>query len=109
MKRARPGLSLLTALLVFVLFSSFLLLPALAPRLATAAERSRDALVSLRPNEVRPPWQPNGLEVAWQRAREAGRYEFSTDIVQVTIPPATVGNVGREAEKSELRIEGQTD
>jgi len=46
---------------------------------------------------------------AWARARAAGSYEFSSDIVQVTMPTARVTNVGRRSHSQQLRLEGHTD
>ena len=50
----------------------------------------------------------NGIEAAWERAREAGAYRFTAGIVQTTIPLPTVTNVGRQSRQNALHIEGRT-
>ena len=51
----------------------------------------------------------DGIQAAWQRAREAGSYHFAADVVQTTVPLPTVTNVGRQSKRDALRIEGQTN
>ncbi len=51
----------------------------------------------------------DAIQQAWQRAKEAGAYQFSADVTQATIPLATVTNVGRTAEETRLYLEGETD
>ncbi len=46
---------------------------------------------------------------AWQRVQEAGSYHFTSDVVQITIPTATVTNVGRRSRTEQLYLEGQSD
>ena len=46
---------------------------------------------------------------AWKRVQARGSYEFSSDIVQTTIPEATIFNVGRSSREERLHLEGQTD
>jgi hypothetical protein len=45
---------------------------------------------------------------AWERARDAGSYRYTADVVQTTIPQPTITNVGRASRREELRIEGDT-
>ncbi|NUM44642.1 MAG: hypothetical protein HUU38_08030, partial [Anaerolineales bacterium] len=45
----------------------------------------------------------------WEQARETGGYEFSADIVQTTIPLATVANIGRTSKQQAFHVEGSTD
>ena len=49
------------------------------------------------------------VEQAWQRVQDSGSYSFNSDIVQVTIPEATLTNVGRSSREERLDLEGQTD
>ncbi len=49
------------------------------------------------------------VEQAWQRVQESGAYSFNSDIVQVTIPEATLSNVGRSSREDRLYLEGETD
>src|SRR5262245_14388443 len=49
-----------------------------------------------------------GLGQVWQRAKEAGSYRFSADIVQTTTPLATIDNVGRQSKQDRLHVKGQT-
>ena len=52
---------------------------------------------------------PDPVTAAWQRARAAGNYRFTSDVTQVTLPLATVTNVGRTSRTEELYMEGQND
>ena len=52
--------------------------------------------------------QPDGLQAAWNRARSAGSYHFTSDIVQVTTPGATIANVGKRSHEERLRLEGRS-
>jgi len=49
------------------------------------------------------------MEAAWKRARQAGAYEFTADVVQTTNPLPTIGNVGRQSREDALHIEGRTN
>ncbi|HSH81798.1 MAG TPA: hypothetical protein VLA19_25005, partial [Herpetosiphonaceae bacterium] len=53
--------------------------------------------------------RPDGVHAAWERARSAGSYRFDGDVVQVTTPSATVGNVGRASREERLHLEGDTN
>ena len=50
---------------------------------------------------------PPGIRDAWERARRAGAYHFSADIVQTAIPLPTVTNVGRQSRQDSLHVEGR--
>ena len=52
---------------------------------------------------------PDPVTAAWQRARAAGNYRFTSDVTQVTLPLATLANVGRTSRSEELYMEGQND
>ncbi|MBK8048895.1 MAG: hypothetical protein IPK16_18295 [Anaerolineales bacterium] len=43
------------------------------------------------------------------RARAAGNYRFTGDITQVTLPMATLENVGRTSRTDQLHMDGQND
>lgn len=49
------------------------------------------------------------VAAAWRRARDAGSYAFAADIVQQTIPSATLNKAGRSSKEERLYLEGQTD
>src|SRR5262245_18464831 len=49
-----------------------------------------------------------GLGHVWQRAKQAGSYRFSADIVQTTTPLARIDNVGRQSKQDRLHVKGQT-
>lgn len=49
------------------------------------------------------------VNAAWQRARAAGSYSFSGDILQRTVPSATITNVGRASRTDQLHLAGETD
>src|SRR4051794_2227439 len=49
------------------------------------------------------------VTAAWERARAAGSYHFTADLVQVTTPSATIANVGRSSRTETLHLEGQSD
>ena len=51
----------------------------------------------------------SGLETAWTRAQKAGAYTFTADIVQQSIPVASIENVGRTSKESALHLEGETN
>ena len=46
---------------------------------------------------------------AWQRARDAGVYSFSTDLTQLNYPARTLANSGRGPQTIELHMEGEVD
>ena len=46
---------------------------------------------------------------AWEMAKLSGSYSFRTDIDQRTAPVPNIGNYGRPAQHTQLRIEGRTD
>ncbi|HHW87945.1 MAG TPA: hypothetical protein GX400_17290, partial [Chloroflexi bacterium] len=52
---------------------------------------------------------PDPVTAAWQRARAAGSYRFTSDLTQVALPLATIGNVGRTSRTDQLYLEGQND
>src|SRR5262245_38481608 len=52
---------------------------------------------------------PDPVTAAWERARTAGSYHFTSDVTQVTLPLATLGNVGRTSRTEKLHLEGQND
>jgi hypothetical protein len=49
------------------------------------------------------------ITAAWERARAAGRYEFTSNITQTTIPLASLVNVGRTSRSEQFYLEGQSD
>jgi len=49
------------------------------------------------------------VTAAWQRARAAGMYTFTSDVVQQTIPNTSVANVGRASRSDQFRMEGTTN
>jgi len=51
----------------------------------------------------------NAVEAAWDKARGSGAYHFTSDIIQVTIPAATLENIGNSSQEQRLYLEGQTD
>jgi hypothetical protein len=52
---------------------------------------------------------PDPIAAAWERTRAAGSYHFASDVIQQTIPSATISNVGRTSRTDKLRLEGQAD
>ena len=46
---------------------------------------------------------------AWKQARAAGSYQFSSDILQVTVPSARITNVGRSSRTEQFHLQGQSD
>ena len=51
----------------------------------------------------------SAVAAAWQSAQARGGYHFTSDVVQVTVPEATLTNVGRRSEQEQVYLEGQTD
>ncbi len=51
--------------------------------------------------------QPNGLQAAWERAREAGAYDFIADIEQTLIPRPLPSMIGQTDQRVDMRIEGE--
>lgn len=49
------------------------------------------------------------VTAAWERARAAGSYHFTSDVTQMTLPLATLTNVGRASRTEKLYLEGQND
>ncbi|HMN26743.1 MAG TPA: hypothetical protein PKE45_01215, partial [Caldilineaceae bacterium] len=52
---------------------------------------------------------PDPVTAAWERARTAGSYHFTSDVTQVTLPLAKLTNVGRASRTDKLYLEGQND
>jgi len=52
---------------------------------------------------------PDPVTAAWEKAKAAGSYHFTSDVTQVTIPLATLANVGRSSRSDTLRLEGQNN
>lgn len=50
--------------------------------------------------------EQSGLEAAWERAREAGAYRFTTDVEQTLIPRPLPSMIGQTDERVDMRIEG---
>jgi hypothetical protein len=46
---------------------------------------------------------------AWERARDAGAYRFSTGLTQLTYPARALSNSGRGPQTVELHLEGEVD
>jgi hypothetical protein len=51
--------------------------------------------------------EQNGLEAAWQRAREAGAYDFIADVEQTLIPRPLPSMIGQTDERVDIRVEGE--
>jgi hypothetical protein len=49
------------------------------------------------------------VTAAWEKARAAGSYAFTSDVTQVSIPTAKITNVGRTSRTDKLHLEGQND
>ncbi|MEZ4862420.1 MAG: LamG-like jellyroll fold domain-containing protein [Caldilineaceae bacterium] len=49
------------------------------------------------------------VTAAWEKAKAAGSYHFTSDVLQETIPVATITNVGRTSRTDALHMEGQND
>ena len=49
------------------------------------------------------------VTVAWQKVKAAGSYHFTSDVLQKTIPVASLTNVGRSSHTDALHLEGQND
>lgn len=80
---------------IFVLIASALAIgPGILPRIGAAAS---------------PTSNDHAVTAAWEKARAAGSYHFSSDVTQVTVPVANVTNVGRTSRTEQLHLEGQTD
>lgn len=52
---------------------------------------------------------PDPVTAAWQKAKAAGSYHFTSNVSQKTIPVASITNVGRTSRTEQLRLEGQND
>ncbi|MFN8487403.1 MAG: LamG-like jellyroll fold domain-containing protein [Caldilineaceae bacterium] len=53
--------------------------------------------------------QTDPVTAAWEKARAAGSYQFTSDVTQLTIPTAKITNVGRSSRTEQLHLEGQSD
>ncbi|MFN8440654.1 MAG: LamG-like jellyroll fold domain-containing protein [Caldilineaceae bacterium] len=51
----------------------------------------------------------NPVTAAWEKAKAAGSYHFTSDVTQVTIPLPSLDNVGRSSRSENLHMEGQND
>lgn len=65
-------------------------------------------LTSARPSNVHAVLT-DPVTAAWEKARTAGGYHFTSDVTQMTIPLATLTNVGRTSRTEKLYLEGQND
>lgn len=52
---------------------------------------------------------PDPVTAAWERARATGSYNFTSDVTQVTLPLATITNVGRTSRTDRFYLKGQND
>jgi uncharacterized repeat protein (TIGR01451 family) len=51
--------------------------------------------------------EPNGLQQAWARAREAGSYRFTADVEQTLIPRASTTTIGQRDQRVDMRLDGE--
>ncbi len=63
----------------------------------------------LKATDTGPESPTAAVEQAWQRVQERGSYEFSSDVVQTTIPEATLFNIGRKSKEERLYLEGESN
>ncbi|MCP4538821.1 MAG: hypothetical protein GY832_16935, partial [Chloroflexi bacterium] len=56
--------------------------------------------------EARPPTAKQRLEQAWSIAADVGRFEYQTNVEQITRPTARLENAGRSPTRQQLRAEG---
>ena len=49
------------------------------------------------------------VTAAWEKAKAAGSYNFTSDVTQKSIPVATITNVGRSSHSETFYLEGQND
>ncbi len=61
------------------------------------------------PSALPAPSAEDEVRAAWQRAQEAGAYQFTADIRQTTVPKPTIFNVGRQSKQETLHLEGETN
>jgi len=73
--------------------------------LAAVSARDSSALAS-RPDSAA---AARAVREAWQRARDAGAYGFSTDLTQFSYPARTLANSGRGPQTIDLHMEGEVD
>jgi hypothetical protein len=52
---------------------------------------------------------PDPVTAAWEKARAAGSYHFTADVLQKSIPVATLTNVGRTSRSDAFHMVGQND
>jgi hypothetical protein len=52
---------------------------------------------------------PDPITAAWEKARAAGSYQFDSNVQQITIPAATVMNVGRSSRSQQLHLSGESN
>ena len=76
------------------------------PRLAEASKvspltRIFDATGSPDPAEA--------VRRAWEQARDAGAYRFTSDLVQLLYPAPSIANAGSTPQREELHLEGDVD
>ncbi len=68
------------------------------------------AVVSAYLPATRQPAQTTApVTAAWEKARAAGSYQFTSDVTQVTLPVASLTNIGRTSRTDKLYLEGQND
>lgn len=52
---------------------------------------------------------PDPVTAAWEKAKAAGSYAFTSNVHQKTLPVASISNVGRTSRSEDLYLEGQSD
>ena len=60
-------------------------------------------------NAAPPFFAPNPVTAAWEKAKAAGSYHFTSDVLQETIPVASITNVGRRSRTDAFHLVGQND
>lgn len=76
-----------------------------APLAQTSAAQISDKVAEL----AAAPAAKREISQAWQRAVDLGSYQYSTDVLQTTIPLATLNNMGRSSKQQAIHLAGRAD
>ncbi|HNT75572.1 MAG TPA: hypothetical protein PKH77_11210, partial [Anaerolineae bacterium] len=79
---------------LFIVLCLLILALAVAPIVSTSAQ-SGDAVAA--------------VTAAWERARAAGAYRYTADLVQTTIPKPLVANIGQTSRQNRVHLEGESN
>jgi hypothetical protein len=108
MKRSRNIRHLLLSISIGLLFTAVAIAP-LTSLPHEVADTWNRAWARLLPSVSAASSAEQEVQAAWQRAQQAGAYDYTTEIVQTTYPAPALVNVGRSSREDRLYLEGEVN